>query len=185
MPLPDFNQEGLLPDGIHPASETEFRERCVEPFRKSVSRKPVFDGFRRYRSDIANLGLNTTQWVNGSFTDAQREDPDDIDLINFCTDAEINQVKPPYRPKLEALLNGKKQTKAVYHCHTFLVEFPVGHPFNVSFESQRRYWRKWFSTPQDYSNPPFKTPAPHRGKKGIVEMVIGDPTRAPKIDRSF
>ena len=186
MPLPTFNAEGLLPDGVHPATEDELKERCVDPFPTSRTRQPVFDGFCRYRSDLGGLGLNITQWVDGSFTDESRIDPDDIDLVNFVSANEINAIPAPDRSRASALLNGRGATKAAYSCHTFLeTVFPPGHLFEPVFERQRLYWRKWWSTPQDYSKPPVKTPAPHRGSKGIILMTVGTPTAAPTINTNL
>ncbi len=186
MPLPPFNSRGLLPDGVHAATEDELKERCVDPFPTSRTRQPVFDGFCRYRSDLGGLSLNITQWVDGSFTDESRIDPDDIDLVNFVSANEINAISAPDRSRAAALLNGRGATKAAYSCHTFVATvFPPGHPFEPMFERQRLYWRKWWSTPQDYSKPPVKTPAPHRGSKGIVLMTIGTPTAAPTINTSL
>ena len=186
MLLPAFNAEGLLPDGVHPATEDDFKERCVDPFTTSRTRQPVFDGFCRYRSDLGGLGLNITQWIDGSFTDKSRIDPDDIDLVNFVSANEINAIPATDRPRATALLSGGNATKAAYSCHTFLETFfPPGHPFEPAFENQRRYWRKWWATPQDYSQPPVKTPAPHRGSKGIVLMTIGTSAAAPNINTNL
>lgn len=186
MPLPTFNAEGLLPDGVHPATEDELKERCVDPFTTSRTRQPVFDGFCRYRSDLGGLGLNITQWVDGSFTDESRIDPDDIDLVNFVSANEINAIPAPDRPRAAALLNGRDATKAAYSCHTFLgTVFPPGHLFEPVFERQRLYWRKWWSTPQDYSKPPVKAPAPLRGSKGIILMTVGAPAAAPTINTNL
>jgi hypothetical protein len=186
MPLLPLNREGLLPEGVHPATEDELKERCVDPFPTSRTRKPVFDGFCRYRRDLSGLGLNITQWVDGSFTDGNRLDPDDIDLVNFVSASEINAIPAPDRPHATALLNGRGATKADYSCHTFLeTVFPPGHVFEPIFERQRLYWRKWWAMPQDYSKPPVKTPAPHRGSKGIVLMTVGTPTAAPTINTNL
>ena len=50
----------------------------------------------------------------------------------------------------------------------------------ANFEAQRKYWRDWFAMPQDYTGP-VKVPAPHRGRKGIVQMNIGDATLCPAV----
>lgn len=186
MPLPNFTTEGLLPDGVHPATEDELKERCVDPFATSRTRQPVFNGFCRYRNELVGLGLNVTQWVDGSFTDETRVDPDDIDLVNFVDAAEVNAIAALERPRAAALLNGRDATKTSYSCHSFLeIVFPAGHIFAAKFEQKRLYWRRWWSTPQDYSKPPMKTPAPHRGSKGIVLMTVGSSAQAPAINTNL
>jgi len=186
MSLPTFTVNGILPDGVHAASEDDLEERCVDPFPTSRTRHPVFQGFCRYRSDLNGLGLNITQWVDGSFTDETRLDPDDIDLVNFVSAIEINAIPPPNRSSAAALLNGRETTKTTYSCHTFLeTVFPTGHPFEPIFERPRLFWRKWWATSQDYTKPPVKTPAPLRGSKGIVLMTVGTPTSAPTINHKL
>ena len=92
-------------------------------------------------------------------------------------------MSPPERTVAGMLLGAGRATTAGYSCHTFLeIVFPPGHPYETAFEQRRLYWRHWFSTPQDYSNPPSKVPAPHRGRKGIVEMTVGDSAAAPAIN---
>jgi hypothetical protein len=186
MPLPTFTADGLLPDGVHPATEDELKERCVDPFPASRTRQPVFDGFRRYRNDLNGLGLNITQWVDGSFVDESRLDPDDIDLVNFVGAAELNAIPVADQPRAAALLDGRDATKGAYSCHTFLeVTFPPGHPFAPIREQRRREWRHCWAMPQDYSKPPVKTPAPHRGRKGFLSMVVGNPALAPTINTNL
>lgn len=186
MSLPTFTSQGLLPDGVHPATEDELKERCVDPFPMSRTRQTVFDGFCRYRSDLSGLGLNITQWVDGSFTDETRLDPDDIDLVNFVSASEVNAIPTQDQARAASLLNGRDATKSAYSCHSFLeTVFPAGHLFEPIFERQRLYWRRWWSTPQDYSKPPAKTPAPHRGSKGIVLMNVGTTTSAPTVNTNL
>jgi hypothetical protein len=181
MALPDFNAEGLLPEGVHSASAAELKERFVTPFSGSARRQQVFDKFCRYQADVAALSVHVTQWVDGSFVDRTRFAPDDVDAINFCDAGILNAASAASQPQLRPLLDGRDSTKTKYDTHTFLViRFPTGHPFASSFEQQRKYWRDWFSRPQDYSGPK-KVPAPWRGRKGIVQMNVGDVKLCPTV----
>lgn len=183
MPLPNFTIEDLLPPGVHAATEIDVQERCVDPFPDSLTRRDIYEGFCGYRRDLEALGVNLTQWVDGSFTDRTRLDPEDIDLVNFAKSSEISGLDVTNQTRAVELLNGREQTKAAYSCHTFLVViFPLGHPLESHFEGQRKYWRQVWSTPQDYSKPPVKSPAPHRGSKGIIAMTVGDNAKAPTIE---
>jgi hypothetical protein len=58
---------------------------------------------------------------------------------------------------------------------------PADRAFAFASENMRKYWRDWFSRPQDYRGP-FKRAAPERGRKGLVQMHVGDASRAPFID---
>lgn len=182
MPLPEFQPNGLLPEGVHPATEDELKARCVAPFATSRTRPNLFEGFQRYRQELDSLYLDVTQWVDGSFVDQTRLDPDDIDIVNFVDSSGLQNIPVDDQPKASQLLSGGETTKAEYHCHTYLViAFPAEHPFAENFDERRRYWRKWWSRPQDYSSPPSKRPAPHRGPKGFVAMTVGSEAAAPRI----
>lgn len=182
MPLPDFNSNGLLPEGVHPATENDLMERYVMPFETSQTRPIVFEGFQRYRQELAILHLDITQWVDGSFVDRSRLDSEDIDLVNFVQLENIERIPLEDRPKVVSLLGGREATKRDYHCHTFLeIRFPSGHPFADKFEELRKYWRKWWSQPRDYSNPGEKTVDSRRGSKGFVSMTVGSEDNAPRI----
>lgn len=181
MPLPAYESSGLLPDGVHAATTQDLESRCVLPFSTSTTRADIFTGFTSYQNALAALGLNVTQWVDGSFVDQLRLDPDDVDVVNFCDSANINTVAGAHGTRITAMLDGRESTKATYKTHTFLlVRFPGGHPMAANFEALRKYWRAWFATPQDYTGP-VKVPAPHRGRKGIVQMNVGDATLCPSV----
>lgn len=182
MPLPDFEPTDLLPDGVHHATRQDLELRCVTPFPKSGSRPTVFAAFSGYQDALAALDLSITQWVDGSFNDRSRLDPDDIDVVNFVDSLNLNNAAATHGgPQITALLDGRESTKAAHHTHSFLlVYFPAGHVMRSSFEAQRKYWRYWFGVPQDYTGP-IKIPAPHRGRKGIVQMIVGDATLCPAV----
>ena len=182
MPLPAYEPNGLLPDGVHAATPQDLESRCVSPFPTSTTRAGIFTGFTSYQNALAALGLNVTQWVDGSFVDQSRLDPEDVDLVNFCDSTNLNTASAAHGASIIALLNGGKATQANYKTHTFLrVAFPAGHAMGTSFEAQRKYWRDWFAIPQDYTGP-AKVPAPHRGRKGIVQMSVGIANMCPAVN---
>jgi hypothetical protein len=184
MPLPPFGLNDLLPDGVHQASQSELEDRCVKDFPGSITRPRIFKNFCRYQKAIVALGLHSTQWVDGSYTDRSRADPEDIDLTNFLDSTELNALGASLQDQARKLLGGGEETKKVFDAHTFLViRFPSGHPFEPHFDEMRRYWRDLFATPQDYRGP-IKIPARGRGRKGIVQMRAGDATLCPAIDPS-
>ena len=181
MPLPAYDANGLLPDGVHGATRQDLESRCVSSFPTSTTRASIFSAFSNYQDALAALGLNVTQWVDGSFVDQSRLDPEDVDVVNFCDSTNLNTSAGTHGPQIIALLNGGKSTQAAYKTHTFLrVHFPAGHAMAANFEAQRKYWRDWFAIPQDYTGP-VKLPAPHRGRKGIVQMSVGNATLRPAV----
>lgn len=174
MPLPAFLPNDLLPSGFHPATEEEVSHRCVEEFPTSQTRSSVFQGLRYYRQTLTHLGVRGTQWIDGSFTDKSRLDPEDVDLVNFCEYRELKDLPEPIQATAEPILDGEESTKDPYLCHTFLIilNFPSWHPMSASTPGLISYWKEWFCTPQDYGKLPKKEPAPHRGQKGIIEMTF-------------
>ena len=172
MPLPDFTNTGLLPEGIHRADEHEIKQRLVDDFGDSATRRSLYSGLCRYRDELRKLGLVGEQWIDGSFVDRERLNPADIDLVNFCDHPHLNSLSHDSQALAHTLLGAGKATMVTYKCHTFVVvRYPKDHPMSEGYEKRRRYWQDWFSTPQDYSSS-YKRPAPERGRKGFVSMDI-------------
>jgi hypothetical protein len=181
MALPDFNAQGLLPEGVHEATSGDLHDRFVAACLGSGTRQNVFDNFCRYQAAVAALGAHATQWVDGSFVDRSRLDPEDVDVVNFCEFSVLNSLPPDARTQIAPLLDGRESTKRDYKTHTFLETcFPAGHPYAANFENRRKYWRDWFSRPQHYVGPK-KVEASWRGRKGIVQMIVGDGKHCPAI----
>jgi hypothetical protein len=186
MPLPLLNIHGLLPDGIHSASEDELHFRFVAPFPGSVTRERIFENFRRYRVVVSGAGLSVTQWIDGSFVDATRRDPADIDVVNFCTSAHIRGLSAGARAQITPLLAAGKATIPHYSVHSlFVATYDYDEqPYWADFETRRKYWRDYFSLAMNYSGV-VKETAPHRGRKGIVQMLLGDATLCPHLESSL
>lgn len=185
MALPVFNSAELLPDGIHAANQAELEARCVSAFTKSVTRPTVYAGLVKYQAALAALGLNVTQWVDGSFVDSSRLDPEDIDLVNFTHSKELNELDAVGQMNATRLMEGREATKPPYHCHTFLVvQFPDGHPLESKYDAMRKYWRAFFSHARDYRQA-SKPQALWRGRKGLVEMHVGDANLSPVVSHVY
>lgn len=174
MALPHFLANDLLPPALHAATEADLHERCVADFPTSITRADVFSGLCDYRRALSTLGIQGIQWIDGSFVDRSRIDPEDIDLVNIIPYANFATIDPSNLALAGDLLAGEEATKTPYFCHTFflLSGLPVSHSMAAYCAKMFKYWQDWFSIPQDYSDPTQKKPAPHRGKKGIVEMSL-------------
>jgi hypothetical protein len=79
MPIPAFNEFGLLPEGVHDATleETESRFGC---FRESDRRPRLWAQFKEFFREAKTSGGALFILLNGSFVTA-RPDPNDIDLL--------------------------------------------------------------------------------------------------------
>ncbi len=79
MPIPELNQDGFLPEGIHAASLEEVRERFGR-FQRTDRRPALFAKLSTYMAEVRASGLVVAVIVDGSFVTA-KDEPSDIDLI--------------------------------------------------------------------------------------------------------
>ncbi len=79
MPIPELNENGFLPEGIHEASLEEIRERFGR-FQRTDRRPALFTKFSLFMAEVRASGRIKTVIVDGSFVTA-KDEPSDIDLI--------------------------------------------------------------------------------------------------------
>lgn len=178
--LAEFNEDGLLPEGIHTCDEETFYDRFVEKFPESTTRKLIAEGFLRLRHEVAEHGIDAKQWIDGSYVTI-KQNPGDIDIVSFIDYERINSLPDDARSFCEKVLNGREHTKTHYQTHSFLVPTcSKDHPYYTIYNRSRLYWRKWFGTTSERSIPSgLIIPGL---PKGIVEMLIGDPSTVTVID---
>jgi predicted nucleotidyltransferase len=79
MPIPELNETGFLPAGIHEASLEEVRERFGR-FQRTDRRPTLFAKLSEFLREARATGLVVAIIVDGSFVTA-KDEPSDIDLI--------------------------------------------------------------------------------------------------------
>jgi len=79
MPIPAFNQDGLLPAGVHDCTLSEIRSR-LGSFQKTDRRSRLFAQLETFFGEEIAVGLVRTLIVDGSFV-TEKQSPNDIDLI--------------------------------------------------------------------------------------------------------
>ena len=79
MAIPELDEHGLLPTGVHDASLEEVRERFGQ-FHGSDRRVQLFAVLEKFAADAKSAALVQAMIVNGSFT-TDKVRPSDIDLI--------------------------------------------------------------------------------------------------------
>jgi hypothetical protein len=79
MPIPEWSENGLLPEGVHEASLDEVRERFGR-FQRSDRRPTLFAKLSEFLRELRSTGLIVAVIINGSFVTA-KDEPSDIDLI--------------------------------------------------------------------------------------------------------
>lgn len=79
MPIPDLNENGFLPEGIHEASLEEVRERFGR-FQRTDRRSDLFTRLSHYLAEVRTSGFVIAVIVDGSYV-TTKDEPSDIDLI--------------------------------------------------------------------------------------------------------
>lgn len=77
--IPEFNQLGLLPPGVHRATLDEFKGRFVR-FDHSDRRYRVFEGLERLLNEVRGSEIVKRVLIAGSFVTAKPE-PNDFDCV--------------------------------------------------------------------------------------------------------
>lgn len=132
----------LVPEGGNESNVSELKKWFVDPFGEDSTRKELFKGFIKYNDDLKSLlsGQSYEQWIDGSFI-SQKVNPKDIDLVSFIDYEEVERLEK----ELEIFI--KSQGKSNYGVDGYVVRiYPEGHPNFVRTQSDKVYWRHWFST---------------------------------------
>ena len=79
MPIPELNENGFLPEGVHEASLEEVQERFGR-FQRTDRRPALFAKLSTYLAEVRASGLAEAVILDGSFVTA-KDEPSDIDLI--------------------------------------------------------------------------------------------------------
>jgi hypothetical protein len=91
--IPEFTEQGLLPEGVHRATIDEFEQRFVY-FDRSDRRFRIFDGLRRLYNEASNSGIVRRLLVGGSYVTSEPE-PNDFDCILVIDASVQDQNLPP------------------------------------------------------------------------------------------
>ena len=79
MPIPDFNDDGVLPKGIHVCTLEEMRKRFCSIDNKEI-RCTLFKKLEKYIEELKKYSIPCELIVDGSFI-TNKEEPSDIDLL--------------------------------------------------------------------------------------------------------
>src|SRR5205809_6717643 len=77
--IPEFDPDGLLPEGIHDCSLNELRQRFGS-FQTSDRRPRLYQRFEELVSELRTLRMPLVIYVDGSFV-TRNPRPNDVDLI--------------------------------------------------------------------------------------------------------
>ncbi len=79
MPIPEIDETGFLPEGVHQATLEEVREPFGR-FQRTDRRPVLFSQLSLFLAEVRASGLVEAVIVDGSFVTA-KDEPSDIDLI--------------------------------------------------------------------------------------------------------
>ena len=131
MSLPQLNEHGHLPAGIHDASLDELTER----FGQSQRRREILKDFHRYLAELQQWQVAQAILVDGSFVTDIAE-PNDLDLVLVLRDDyDLTQSVSPF----EVNLSSRRRVQRVFGFDLFAVR-PNSIEYNrfVDFFSQAR-----------------------------------------------
>ena len=106
-------------------------------FVTNLHRRMLFNEYLAYSESLKKLDLgNFFQWVDGSFVGRSKDNPDDIDLVNFL-DYNVFRSK-------EKELNALRDTFPRIDSYKSPV-YPDDHKYYSNFNSERIHWLHFFT----------------------------------------
>lgn len=144
----NFDAKGNLePYEVFPLEIEIFHSFFVKEFDKSTSRAKIFENYTKYISDLTSaLKLESFyQLINGSYT-TNKQDPQDIDLVNFIKASDCNKaIESGKGEEIKKFLTQGK-SKENYMVDGYLVPvYDENDPkYSTITLSRVNYWTKWF-----------------------------------------
>ena len=145
MSIPEFNDDGNLPEGIHLADEVEFIQRFA---RNSARRKWLGERLQELFSLVKLTGKLERIFVWGSFV-STKESPNDIDLLFIMSsDFQIEDV-----PERCRILFDHVRARVSFSADVFWAKSSIG-------EDTLNIWLDTYQTTKDFN------------RRGIVEVRL-------------
>ena len=142
--------EPLLAPGLHSIDHFDIDNHFASRFPESVTRISLIAGLRAYFGALRQLELTFEIWIDGSFT-TTKTDPNDIDLVVFAEDAEVEALAQDLKMRLASLVN-REESKRNFGLDVLFCP--------KSNEDLRSYWRGWYGYDRN-ENP-----------KGIARFIV-------------
>jgi hypothetical protein len=140
--IPDFDTDGNLPPGIHPATIEEVEAKFATNFKRKI----IFDSLLRLIDDLRKIGCSNI-FLDGSYVTTKNL-PGDMDICwdNSGIDFDLT------RQILPAIWNRSLQ-KRIYQADIF--------PANIIERSSNKYFLDFFQCDKNTGN-----------AKGIIKIEI-------------
>lgn len=93
MPIPELDDRGLLPVGIHDCNWRDIQSK----FCWNLPRQRLYDRAQDFlTTQWQPLGIQASLWVDGSFT-RKKEEPEDIDIVADISHLSMYEALPAFK----------------------------------------------------------------------------------------
>ncbi len=145
-----MDESPILTPGLHDINESDLQNHFLSAFPGSLTRASLINGLTQFIARLKQVGIPVELWVDGSFT-TRKENPNDVDLVVFASEADVNGLSAPHQTQLAGLLD-RVSTRHKYGCDVL---------FSVKEDQDMRsYWRGWYGFDRN-ENP-----------KGIARLMV-------------
>jgi hypothetical protein len=129
-----MTQKPILQPGLHDIGVADLENHFLSSFPRSKTRAVLIEGLNKFIEKLQALDIPIELWIDGSFT-TDKLDPNDVDLVIFASQQDVNQLDSNTTGLLRGLLD-RPSSRKKYGCD---VLFSVKESPN-----QRSYWRGWY-----------------------------------------
>jgi hypothetical protein len=144
--IPNFDPDGNLPPGIHPATIKEVEAKFATNFKRKV----IFEGLLRLIDDLRKIGCSII-YLDGSYI-TTKELPGDMDICWDNTGIDLYNAFA-IMPVLWDLDPPRREQQHLYTADIF--------PANIIEASSRKYFIDFFQCDKNSGSP-----------KGIIQIEI-------------
>ena len=124
----------LFPAGLHDVKEHELDNHFLSAFSGSKTRPALISGLRDFLTALRRVDVAFEIWLDGSFC-TEKIDPNDVDLVVFANENDLNQLDPVLQRYLAGLLD-RTTSRRQFGCDVLFS--PAGDA------NLRSYWRGWY-----------------------------------------
>jgi len=140
--IPEFNDDGHLPYGCHPATLKEYKERFVSEFVNSGTRKIIYSDFVEYSEFLSGYNLEILKWMGGSFT-SNKENPHDIDMVVLYDGFKFEGH--PDAKEFEIFFLENQGCQKVFHHTIYIPVYPITDIRHELTQKEKKRWSDFFS----------------------------------------
>jgi hypothetical protein len=164
--IPDFNEHGVLPEGIYNCTINDLFTRFVIDITPSNTREPIFLNYTRFNKEKLNYNLKGYYWLDGSFV-TNKLDPHDIDVVMIIESSDENPIENQNKQMILELNSQHDYIKNKYSTDfRAIIIKPKEHPDYLFYKKHFDKWKNFWSK-HTVGQDPNRTII---GKKGFLSV---------------